>query len=449
MLSRHEYFEQLCALAAIGEISTEELTVLRAHLGACLDCRQEFAGYRELVHQQLPLADLPPKPKNKFLISFVGDDGVRERFYTRARNRSFQFSEGLGAASPFWLGWGSRSISLAIAALALGALTVFGYQLRKAQLTHNAAESELISLKTQNEELRRQLSGMNHAAEPATSKPEQTSATPLPKQPLQPVELAPAAALTGGETATLEAQLANAREENASLLLRVKAADEQLQALGSQNQTLQVDIAASRNSESDAGTKLNEATARINQLTEELRKSREGRSADASVIAAQESRLKEIADKVKEQTESMDRQKQLLAADRDIRDLMTARNLHIIDTYDVDGKGATRRTFGRVFYTEAKSLIYYAFDLDDKRIFNANYAVQAWGYQEPGGQSKSLGIFYADDRKQNRWAFKFNDPLTLSQIDAVFLTIEPPGGSTKPTGQKRLYAYLRNKPNHP
>jgi hypothetical protein len=31
----------------------------------------------------------------------------------------------------------------------------------------------------------------------------------------------------------------------------------------------------------------------------------------------------------------------------------------------------------------------------------------------------------------------------------VFVTVEPPGGSPKPTGQKLLYAYLNGQPNHP
>jgi len=153
---------------------------------------------------------------------------------------------------------------------------------------------------------------------------------------------------------------------------------------------------------------------------------------------------------LREQAETLDHQRRLLTADRDIRDLMTARNLHIIDVYDVDGKGRTRKTFGRAFYTENKSLIFYAFDLEERRITKANYSLQAWGYQQSTERSvQSLGVFYADDQKQNRWALKFEDPEVLAQIDAVFVTIEPPGGSKKPTGDKLLYAYLRNKPNHP
>jgi len=60
-----------------------------------------------------------------------------------------------------------------------------------------------------------------------------------------------------------------------------------------------------------------------------------------------------------------------------------------------------------------------------------------------------LGIFYVDDQKQNRWVLKFDDPDVLTEIDSVFVTVEPPGGSAKPTGHKLLYAYLKANPNHP
>jgi hypothetical protein len=54
-----------------------------------------------------------------------------------------------------------------------------------------------------------------------------------------------------------------------------------------------------------------------------------------------------------------------------------------------------------------------------------------------------------DDQKQNRWVLKFDDPTILAEIDSVFVTVEPPGGSAKPTGHKLLYAYLKANPNHP
>ena len=144
------------------------------------------------------------------------------------------------------------------------------------------------------------------------------------------------------------------------------------------------------------------------------------------------------------------RERELLASGREIRDLMGARNLHIIDVFDVDGTGKSAKAFGRVFYTEGKSLIFYAFDLTSRRHPRADHAFQAWGYRDPAPQSaRSLGIFYADDKTQNRWVLKFDDPQVLAEIDSVYVTVEPPGGSPKPTGQKLLYAYLNGQPNHP
>jgi hypothetical protein len=44
---------------------------------------------------------------------------------------------------------------------------------------------------------------------------------------------------------------------------------------------------------------------------------------------------------------------------------------------------------------------------------------------------------------------KSQDPSTLAQIDAVFVTVEPNGGSTHPSTKPLLFTYLRSEPNHP
>ena len=41
------------------------------------------------------------------------------------------------------------------------------------------------------------------------------------------------------------------------------------------------------------------------------------------------------------------------------------------------------------------------------------------------------------------------NPKTLAQIDAVFVTVEPNGGSPHPSGKPLLFAYLGIHPNHP
>jgi hypothetical protein len=184
--------------------------------------------------------------------------------------------------------------------------------------------------------------------------------------------------------------------------------------------------------------------ARVLELTDAKRQN----ASDAMLLDLQDARLTSLSARLRESDEQIGRQGQLLAADRDIRDLMGARNLHVIDVFDVDGRGKTRRAFGRAFYTEGKSLIFYAFDLSTASTQTASF--QAWGQREDGGHAAmSLGLLYSDDHTQNRWTLKFEDARVLQEIDAMFVTVEPPGGSRVPRGRKLLYAYLRQKPNHP
>jgi hypothetical protein len=189
---------------------------------------------------------------------------------------------------------------------------------------------------------------------------------------------------------------------------------------------------------------LRESELRLSGLTSEVARLQTVRSADIEVIASQKLHLRELTDRLNTESDTIDRERKLLVADLDIRELMGARNLHIVDVFDVDGKGKTQPPFGRVFYTEGKSLIFYAFDLKGGSTF------QAWGQREARAESaQSLGIFYVDDKKQNRWVLKFEDPKVLAEINAVFVTVEPPGGSVKPNRQKMLYAYLNATANHP
>ena len=61
----------------------------------------------------------------------------------------------------------------------------------------------------------------------------------------------------------------------------------------------------------------------------------------------------------------------------------------------------------------------------------------------------NLGILYMDSEANRRWVMRFDDPKQLAEIDAVFVTVEPHGGSQKPTSKPFLYALLRNQANHP
>jgi hypothetical protein len=167
-------------------------------------------------------------------------------------------------------------------------------------------------------------------------------------------------------------------------------------------------------------------------------------------IDSLESRIEELSAVNQDQDRRLRNDAEYLVADRDIRELIGARNLYIADVMDVDGNSHTRKPFGRVFYANGSSLIFYAFDLSPQKSSNITCAFQAWGSKETEvGKPLNLGIFYVDNIDSRRWVLRFDDPQRLAEINAVFVTVEPHGGSQRPTGKPFLYTMLRKEPNHP
>jgi hypothetical protein len=175
----------------------------------------------------------------------------------------------------------------------------------------------------------------------------------------------------------------------------------------------------------------------------------QARASDQAELVADQVQVNQLSEQLKAATTNVDMERQLAAAGKDVRDLMGARQLHVVDVRDTDPNGKAGKAFGRVFLTEGKSLIFYAFDLTDAKKINAQQTFQVWGQQEGKTSSlRSLGFLYVDDKAQRRWALKTDDPAVVSEIDSVFVTVEPEGGAKKPSSQRLLYAYL-GQANHP
>jgi hypothetical protein len=139
------------------------------------------------------------------------------------------------------------------------------------------------------------------------------------------------------------------------------------------------------------------------------------------------------------------------ASDRDVRELLSARQLFISDVTDMSVSGDRRRPFGRVFYAKGKSLVFYAFDLDQQAEGPHTSSYQAWAREgSDKTQPVSLGIFHVDGGQSRRWVLMADAPNILAQIKSIFVTVEPEGGSPKPTGKPLFYAYLKSEaPNRP
>jgi len=423
-MSRHEHFEELCSLAVLGEVSHEESDELEKHLSQCPECRVVYADFVALTDEHLPAADrssgrLLSKTAPKLTAA------LRQATFAKVADEGFHISPEAVAGTVHrssrageWLGdvvWEMRArltqVAIVVTLLAVGAVGVV-FVRRDAARRHQV-EGLTSSLHEAQNDAARVRQQIDHDRDP------QSGATP---------------------DASLQQQLEAAHERSVRLDAEHQRDIQELRVLESQVAQLESEKA---NAVQKVQNKEGEVTALRGQM-EALQADASQKEAD---LTAQQYRISELSDQLTAQKVALDREQQLLAEGRDIRDVMGARNLHIIDVHDQDAHGESR-PFGRIFLTEGKRLIFYAYDLDAANLKNASF--QAWGQRADGGRAAlSLGIFFKDDQKQSRWALKVEDPNLLNAIDSVFVTVEPHGGTKKPSGKKLMYAYLHNPINHP
>lgn len=246
-------------------------------------------------------------------------------------------------------------------------------------------------------------------------------------------------------------ELASARAELNALDAKIMAQTGELESASKAKDTLNSHVSDIERENAGLLSDKAQLEGRINQLQQELEKSKSEKNAGDVAMALQDTEIRELRNKVADQTQALDQQQEFSAKAGDVRELVVARNLHIIDVHDRDGDGKNQRAFGRIFYTEGKSLIFYAYDLADPRKVDAKVSFYVWG-EHLGAEKpvRSLGIFHNDDVSDGRWVLTFDDPHVLAQINSVFVTVESSKKAIKePGGRKILFAFLGDKPNHP
>jgi len=439
-LENHEHFQELAALAALGELSCEEYAELNVHLEACLSCKEEYDRFSHLLRIQLPAgAEARSGVSGKLLQKFSScPGGLKERFVIKAHAEGFRFFQApVEKKKGFW----SKRVPFAPVELTFAGVSVlFSVALALALGYHW---------------------GQNHAPNDVRVSEESSATRTISATSLSGDHPVPAAvnAMTDQAEALatrrrLEHELAEVRAKYDALSSRYQTLEQQLGQASSASVELKKEIESARLREDELLGKLQQYQDNLSQANKELVALRGLHDDDLVALNERQARLDQLEKELAGQSSLLDRSKELLAKDRDIRDVMGARKLHITDVYDVDGKGKSRKPFGRVFLTEGKSLIFYAFDLEKTgstlKAASLGHDYQVWGYKEAAkGKMQSLGILYMDDQKQSRWKLQFGDPAVLSEIDTVFVTVEPPGGSQKPSSQQLLYAYLGEAANHP
>jgi anti-sigma factor RsiW len=405
-LNTHEQYEELCALAASGQASETELEDLRSHLDSCPSCRSAAYDFRQVSAQAL--SQLAAKRLDCQIPT-----GMTQRFVARARSEGIAITR---ESVPTLTAPNLRPLFASICALAAVILIVALLIISK----HRS--SPVVG---------------THAQAP-TSQVTVPSANAVPKR-------------STAEDARLQQQLASAQADLKSMEATIQEQRTELQSANKDRESLNSRFAQAEQENSLFQSEKAQDEARIAQLETGIEKSRSDKNANNVALALQESELRELRKKVADRTAALTQQEELATRGSDVRDLVVARNLHIIDVHDRDGNGKSQRAFGRIFYTEGKSLIFYAYDLSDPRKLDAKVSFYVWG-ERLGAEKpiRSLGIFHNDDANDGRWVLTFDDPQVLAQINSVFVTVESSKKAIKePGGRRVLFAFLGDKPNHP
>jgi DNA repair exonuclease SbcCD ATPase subunit len=421
---KHEHFEELCATASSGQASGAELAELREHLEWCSKCQERYSEFLSLNAVQYAKNVRDEVLSLEVAAGSIDSALLRQRFLKKAVVEGIVFS-GSSFERPLpdpqlrlrrsW-NWPLLFARAAAGLILFSAVGVGGYyfavhQTRAKVLSNGAPatqfgwaerqKSRIAKLEQQNANLTAQVSALNSSLGLASAKLS---------------ELESRGSISDKARQGLSAQLRQREDEIANLQTRIDQAQNALRSLRADYEKAQSNV-----------------------------------NSDQAQMVADQIEIRELSERLTANSADIAREKELLTAGRDIRDLMAARNLHIVDVFDMDPRGKRRPAFGRIFYTEGKSLLFYAYDLPDSRLRDAGYHYRIWGKKAGSSQhARNLGIFFSDDKAQKRWVFRFDDPKVLDEIDSIFVTLEPPDGSpTQPKGDKLLSAYLKGPPNHP
>jgi hypothetical protein len=426
---RHEQYEELCTLAMIGEVSPAEIEDLRQHLSLCPDCQEQ---YREFTQFLLPQLSISSDNDGSYETGYSNADKkrLRREFLAGAEKRGRSFSQEARRGTRYTA---TSAVPVAVPARAprtfyrwalaasVAALLFAGGYLTRVALTRHV-----------------QIASHNSPAIPSAGPRADSTASDADN-------------LLRAENEADTRTIAALRAELSQTAAQLDSAEKSLKVYQDQQAALQASVADKNSQIASLETKAGSDEQNVSDLRAQVALLQSQITDNEGTLSAAQLSVRDLNDQLNAQKASLDHERELLSVGRDVRDLMGARNLHIIDVHDANGTGKNQKSFGRIFYTEGKSLIFYAFDLDDKRVENSNYAYAAWG-EEVGRPSsvKSLGVLYVDDKTQRRWSLKVDDPHQLAEIDSVFVTVEPHGhDSDKPQGKRILFAFLGGEANHP
>jgi hypothetical protein len=420
-LLEHAEFRELAAGAILNELTLAERNLLESHLACCADCREVHRQYLLLVGEGIPVLgeayDFSEMAANRT------EGPWRERLFRRVQTdtrttRSVTANSVIKSQNRVFPGSIKQWLSVA-AVFTLCLLPVSWIFVRRFENRPLPFKS-FSTVRPEGQSTENALVDANHQLDVKID-----------------------------EIRRMESERTEQAAKLTAMKLDLKRYSENQGRLVDQNATSASEINRLVADRENLREKIKQAEQNYSAVEDQLLSLRQERDASIGKNLSLEAEVRELNATSKNQQRQIAEDERFLNSDRDIRELMGARQLYIADVFDVDSRSRTRPPFGRIFYTHGKSLIIYAFDLDNQKDSAMASAFQVWGKGSDTQTPLSLGILYLDNEKNRRWLLRSDDSEQLGKIDSVFVTVEPKGGSREPTGKPFLYALLRKEVNHP
>jgi len=326
---KHEHYQEICAVASIGQASGPELAELQQHIGSCAECRQRYSDFMEIQASHYALTTEDPELSGTEATACIDSALLRERFIKRAESQGIVITHAgtrsilpeprIRLSTPKT--WPVLALRAAAAMFLVGAVGLTGYYLggrrvHTTSLTQHSSDSPSIGqIDSGGQQLRLRL---------ASLEAENLSLT--------------------AELESLKLSYARA----SSAFARLQQDNEQAQ---NQRSALSADLKERNETIDQLQKRVEESQAAAASVRAELERAQGGRAEDQASLIESQIRVRDLSEQLAEKSSALEREKELLAAGRDVRELMASRNLHIVDVFDTDPKGKTRPAFGRIFLT--------------------------------------------------------------------------------------------------
>jgi len=427
----HKSYEELCALAATGQITGDAMQVLDKHVKDCHSCR---VFLEDLVSLK---AHVTPVVAGSRTRSCPPPEGIRERFLQRAANAGLELHPGPPLETPARLEMPAQRLQLGVSERLRGVHNrMLDWYYAAPRFAVPVTAGLLCGTLGFVVAQRKMASPPNQAAVALVSQilpaEEKLASTQLVSFQRESADARARLVALSAELAHSRAEKLEIEKELARLAQRAAAGEQFEQRF------------------KEASAQLREADIRAAELQAKLEEERSRAAASDAVLYAQQKATEDANSKVADLQALLDSRPEFGSGSGTAGDLISARNLHIVDVYDTESNGKRKHAFGRVFFVEGKYLVFYAYDLPSSMRTNKTVEFQVWGEQAGlNSVSLKLGAMRSDNSGQSRWVLTCNDPKVLSRINAVFIAAVANGRlDSDPRGAKIMYAFL-GSPNHP